>query len=148
MESLPHYMLWLIAAVACFLLEAVGISGLGFLFAGLGALTAGSLVTAMPELTPLQQGIIFCASTALWALILWKPLQKQRHKSAKNGYKNMVGDTVYVGADGLEPDKIGEVTWSGTIMKARLAHGQEALAAGATAIIKDVAGNTLIIKSN
>lgn len=144
---MPHYLLWLIAGVACFALEAIGMSGIGFLFAGLGALTVGSLVTAMPELSLLQQGVIFLAATALWAALLWKPLRKYRGAETKNGYQNMIGDTVYIGAQGLAPGAIGEATWSGTIMKAELAPGAEALAAGAAAVIISVTGNTLIVKS-
>ena len=143
---MPAYLLWLLAGVACLAAEALGVSGVGFLFAGLGALTTGSLVTAQPELTPLDQGVIFLATTALWALFLWKPLQKFRGKTANDGYKNIVGDTAYVGANGLKAGHVGEATWSGTIMKAELAAGIAEVAAGAQVTIVDVSGNKLIVK--
>lgn len=143
---LPAYLLWLIAGVSCLALEALGVNGIGFLFAGMGALTIGSIITVYPDLSPLQQGVIFLASTSLWAAFLWRPLQRFYGKSSNDGYKNMIGDTVYVGAGGLEKGKVGEVTWSGTIMKAELAPNVGALGAGAAAVIVSVAGNTLMVK--
>jgi membrane protein implicated in regulation of membrane protease activity len=142
---MPHYLLWLIGGVVCLGLEALGVSGVGLLFAGLGALSIGSIVTAYPDLSLLQQGVIFLAATALWAVFLWKPLQKFRKPSGK-GYHNMIGETAYIGASGLQKGVVGEATWSGTIMRAELAHGTESLPPGAAAVIVDISGNTLIVK--
>jgi membrane protein implicated in regulation of membrane protease activity len=141
----PH-MLWLIAGVACLGAEAAGVTGVGLLFAGLGALTAGSIVTAQPELSLLHQWLCFLAATALWALFLWKPLQKWRSEGSKNGYKNIVGDVVYIGSNGLKKGETGEATWSGTIMRAELAEGIDMLPGGSQAIVTSVSGNTLIVK--
>lgn len=143
---MPHYLLWLLAGVVFLAAEALGASGVGLLFAGLGALTIGTLVTVQPELSVLSQWIIFLATTGLWAIFLWKPLQKFRGRSSNDGYKNIVGDTAFVGAHGLQKNVTGEVTWSGTIMRAELAEGVENQPAGAQVLITDVAGNTLIVK--
>lgn len=140
------YLLWLLLGVTCLGAEAMGVTGVGLLFAGLGALTVGSLITAMPDLTPLQQGVLFFATTGLWAIFLWKPLQKYRGKSDNGGYRNMIGDTVFIGAAGLQPNETGEATWSGTIMRAQLAEGSPSLAPGAQAVITEVSGNTLVVK--
>lgn len=145
--ELSHTLLWLIAGVLLLAAEAMGASGIGLLFAGLGALTAGSIATADAALTVLEQWVIFLAATALWAIILWKPLQKFRGKTSNDGYKNIVGDTAYIGAGGLGQNEIGEATWSGTIMKAELAEGAAAIAPGAAARIVAVSGNTLIVKA-
>jgi membrane protein implicated in regulation of membrane protease activity len=140
------YMIWLIVGVSCLAAEALGVTGIGLLFAGLGALTVGSIVTALPDLTHLQQGIVFFASTALWAALLWKPIQRFRGKPDGKSYQNMVGDTVFIGAAGLEAGAVGEATWSGTIMRAELSEGTPSLPPGAQAVIVRVSGNTLIVK--
>ena len=140
------YILWLMAGVLLLGAEALGASGIGLLFAGLAALCVGAWVQFAPDTSPLLQWIAFFAGTAVWAIILWKPLQKFR--APKQGYSNIIGDLAYIGAGGLQPGAIGEATWSGTIMKAQLAEGQQALAGGAAARITAVSGNTLILSSN
>jgi membrane protein implicated in regulation of membrane protease activity len=140
------YTLWLIFGVACFLIETLVVSGLGFLFAGLGALTIASILVLYPELTELQQGVVFFAATGLWAVFLWKPIQRFMRKPTGEGFRNMVGDTAYIGAGGLQKGAVGEATWSGTIMRAQLAEGTDSMLPGASAVIVDVEGNTLIVK--
>ena len=141
------YILWLAFGVVCFLAEALVVSGVGFLFAGLGALTAGSVLTAMPGITLLQQWIVFFVASTIWALLLWKPMQKFQGKS-KESYSNIVGDTAYIASSGLKKGEVGEATWSGTIMKTRLAEHAHVdhLAGGAQVVITEVSGNTLIVK--
>jgi len=140
------YILWLAFGVVCFVIEALVVSGVGFLFAGLGALTVGSIITAYPEIIPLQQGVLFLGTTALWAAFLWKPLQKFLGKSSGKGYQNLIGDTCYIGGAGLQKGMVGEATWSGTIMRAQLADGIDILLPGAAATITGITGNTLIVK--
>lgn len=142
------YILWLAFGVTCFMIEALVVSGVGFLFAGLAALTAGSVLTAMPDITPVQQWIVFFISGAIWTMLLWRPLQKFHGRGAKNNYHNMIGDIAYIGGSGLAKGNTGEATWSGTIMKARLADdvAVEHLAGGSQVIISGVTGNTLIVK--
>ena len=145
-KFMDHYMLWLFAGVIFLAAEALGASGIGLFFAGLGALTIGSIVTARPDLAPLSQWIIFFAATALWAILLWKPFQRFRGDGGESPYKNIVGDTAFIGVGGLEAGQIGEATWSGTIMRAELAHNAAPIAPGGAAIITAVSGNTLIVK--
>ncbi len=143
---MAHYMLWLLGGVVCLAAEAVGINGIGMLFAGLGALTTGSIVTIYPELDILYQWIIFFAATSLWAIFLWKPLKQFRSTVSKTPFKNMIGDVAFIGVAGLQKNMVGEATWSGTIMRAELAEGAEPIAPGSQATIVAVAGNTLIVK--
>lgn len=142
--------LWLIAGVVFMALEALGAPGVGFLFAGLGAVTVGSTVYfgMVAEDATVLQFTLFFVATAAWAFLLWKPLQKFHLSNKPQGYSNMVGDTAYVGSSGLHMGKEGEVTWSGTIMKARLESGASvmSLAPGDAVIITDVKGATLIVK--
>jgi membrane protein implicated in regulation of membrane protease activity len=158
MDASPHEwyqnagFIWLVAGVLFLLIEALGVSGVGFLFAGLGALVAGVAVQMgwTGEEAYLAQFIVFFISVALWAALLWKPMQKFRvgHGRHGGGYSNIVGDVAYVGSSGLSKKSGGEVTWSGTIMKAQLAkHVQaEMLEAGTQVVIEEVTGATLIVK--
>jgi membrane protein implicated in regulation of membrane protease activity len=141
--------IWLIAGVLFFALEAIGISGVGFLFAGFGATTVGTLVYSgmLQADNTIIQFIIFFATTAIWAILLWKPLQQFRLRKGPQGYSNMVGETAYVGSNGIDA-KGGEVTWSGTIMKAQIAAGVTLtrLEAGSQVTIVDIVGTTLMVK--
>lgn len=140
--------LWLAAGVILFLAEIV-VPGVGLMFAGMGALTVGmvinfSLVT--PEDTILQT-VIFLFATALWTLVLWKPIQKLKFSRNKGSYHNIIGETATVSPKGLNKQDGGEVIWSGALMRARLAgnSGAENMEPGAQVEIKDIVGNTLVV---
>lgn len=149
MEELNITYIWLLVGVVCLLIEAFGFPGTGLMFAGLGALTSGSLLyfSLLLESDTQTQFIVFFVATAAWAALLWKPIQKLRLSDKSQGYNNMIGDIAYVGSDGLTRHK-GEVTWSGTIMRARLADnaGVDHLDAGTAVEIVAVAGATLMVK--
>jgi membrane protein implicated in regulation of membrane protease activity len=142
--------LWLGAGILFLLAEALGVSGVGLMFAGLGAITVGVILSfeLIAAEATLMQFIAFFITSAAWTLLLWKPLQKFRLSQRSGGYSNMVGDTAYIGSHGLARGETGEASWSGTIMKAQLAPdaGAEKLEGGAPVIITDVTGNTLIVK--
>ncbi len=144
------YIIWLIFGVFCFLVEIFAISGVGFLFAGLAALTVGCAIGIFPELDLLMQIVIFLASGALWAILLWKPLQKFRGNSSEQSvYNNIIGEAAYISESGLKKGQIGEASWSGTIMKAKLADDSavEEISGGAKVVIVGVTGNTLLVRS-
>lgn len=141
--------LWLIAGVLFMAAEAFGTPGIGMLFAGLGAITTGAAVYFgwLAEDATTAQFIVFFAAAAVFAVLLWKPLQ--RFRLGKNGgYNNIVGETAYVGSSGISRDNGGEVTWSGTIMRAEMAPDAPPgrLEAGAAVVITAVHGNKLVVK--
>lgn len=139
---------WLVAGVVLFLAE-IGMPGAGLLFAGCGALTVGMLlnISLVSVDDTLLQTVIFFVSTPLWAVLLWKPMQKFKLGRNKAGYHNIVGETAEVGKNGISKSLGGEVLWSGTIMKAKLSENVaiEKLESGAAVVIKEVVGNTLIV---
>jgi len=141
------YLFWLSVGVLCLGAEALGISGIGLLFAGFGAISAGAALYFVPELSELLQLLVFLVATALWAAILWKPLQKFRAPKNKI-YQNIIGDTAYISSEGLKKGEVGEATWSGTIMRAQLSDNAnvESLAGGSQTIITALSGNILILK--
>lgn len=142
--------LWMAFGVLLLLAEALGVPGSGLLFAGLGAIVTGALVSLgfLAEGASVHQLIVFGLSSAIFAVALWKPLKRFR-LGKKQGFVagDVVGDTAYVGSGGLTRQG-GEVTWSGTIMKARLSphSGTEKLEGGAAVEIVEVQGTTLIVK--
>lgn len=148
-EQNQAMLVWLAFGVALFLAELIG-PGIGLMFAGMGALTVGMLInfSIIPaEGSWLLQGVIFFSSALLWTLILWKPMQKFRLGRKKEAYSNMVGDKAVVAAKGLTKEHNGEVIWSGTIMKAKLAENSstDELKEGTEVTIKSVSGNILTV---
>jgi len=141
---------WLVAGVVLMAIEAFGFPGTGLLFAGLGAVVAGAAVylNIINNDAHVTQFITFFVATAAWAYLLWKPLKKFRVARPQGEFHNIIGDTAYVGSNGLTKRAGGEVTWSGTIMKAQLAKHVpvEMLEAGAQVTIVEVSGATLIVK--
>jgi membrane protein implicated in regulation of membrane protease activity len=138
---------WLLAGVILIAAEALGISGVGLLFAGLGAIAAGAglhLGLVEPD-AHVTQFCIFFLFTVVFAALLWKPMQKFRNRTPH--YHNIIGETAYVGVNGLNRQSGGEVTWSGTIMKAKLAPNPaiEALEPGAKVKIVEITGATLSV---
>lgn len=142
--------IWLLAGVLLLAAEALGASGVGLMFAGLGSLTVGMLLSfgIVAEDASILQFTLFFAATALWTALLWKPLQKFKLPKQGGGYNNIIGDTAYVGSAGLTKGIAGEVTWSGTIMKAELATDANAqkLEAGSQVTIVETTGAKLIVK--
>ncbi len=140
----PPYF-WLIIGALLLALEAFGASGVGFLFAGLGAITAGLAAQAGMAVTIWAQLAWFFGATSLWALLLWKPMKN--FSQQKSGYQNMVGGEAIVLAPGLMKGQSGKVRWSGTIMEARLLAEAtvEKLEPDTVVIIREVQGNTLIV---
>lgn len=148
MEAYVLY-LWLGAGALMLALEMSGLSGVGFLFAGLASFVVAILISTdllLPTDYLLQWGWFF-AATVVWAALLWKPMQKflLSHKGA--GYQDMIGQTAIVGAGGLSKGHDGQATWSGTVMMARLENSAaEHVPAGAAVEIVGVKGSTLLVK--
>jgi membrane protein implicated in regulation of membrane protease activity len=118
--------IWLIAGVLLIILEIALFPGIGFLFAGLGAISvaAGLIAGWIDSLS--AQFILFFLATGFWTAILWRPLKKFI-KGKGSGFDDMVGSTAVVFGQSIEKGKMGEVKWSGTIMKCQLDTGAEGL---------------------
>ena len=65
----------------------------------------------------------------------------------KSQDKRSVGDTAYVGSQGLSKNETGEVTWAGTIVRAQLSPDSmvDTLAAGSEVIVVDDLGSKFIV---
>ncbi len=140
--------LWLALGALFLVIEVMGATGVGFLFAGLGAIVAGIATHFGWADSALTQTSWFFLATVFWAIILWKPMQKFRTSSgASESFSNMVGDEAVV-ISGLQAAKAkGKVKWSGTTMNAQLAENSPLPLLGSTVIITQVDGTLLRVKA-
>ena len=141
--------LWLIAGIVLCGAEAALGPGIGLFFAGLAAVVVAALTAfgLVAQQNYVAQGAWFFALTALWAVLLWKPMQRFRSQRG-NGYTNMIGDEAEVIGEPITRARRGQARWSGTIMLAELAPDapHDTLPLGARVTIVGVKGNRLIVK--
>ena len=118
--SSPNSYFWLVIGVFLIIFEVTALPGIGFLFAGLGAITLGGLLTfSLIDINGwFEHTAYFFFFTTIWAVILWTPLKRALHKN-KGGYQNIVGTRAEM-VEPLTSGKIGKVKWSGTLMRARI----------------------------
>ncbi len=143
--------LWLIAGAAMLALEAFGIPGIGFLFAGLSAILVGITVQSnlVGQAAYVAQIALFFMFTAIFAALMWKKLKAWRLNPKQGEYSNMVGDSATIALSGLQKGALGQVRWSGTLMQAELDAEEpaQALPEGTRVRITAVRGNVLIVRS-
>lgn len=142
---------WLVAGALFMALEAFGIPGIGFVFAGLAAIAVGALMLAgvLAQDDFILQFALWFIVTAGMAFVLWKPMKRWRlNPNARDQFNNMIGTSATVTGGPLVKGKPGKAKWSGAIMSAELAEDASAaeIAEGEIAQIADVRGNVLILK--
>lgn len=138
--------LWLLSGALFLALEAFGAPGIGFLFAGLGAILTGLLVELdiIHAADYVMQFAAFFINSSLLAVILWKKVKQFRATSGAPGhYSNIIGDDALT----VTPvtDKSGTVRWSGTLMEART-HAADTIAPDTTVTIIAINGNVLTVR--
>jgi len=144
------YIFWLALGALLIFLEAMAVPGVGFLFAGLSAVTIGGLVTfgVLDGAEMVVQSALFLALTFVWAGILWIPFKNFQNKKKQNNFENIIGDSAVVLSDYLDKNEIGSVRWSGTSMRAIVddSSESESIAKGARVEIVEIDGNLLKVK--
>lgn len=141
--------IWLIVGIIFIIIEFSKIPGIGFLFLGLGALTTSALISSYLEITHYQIATFGLVSFT-WFLVLWWPLKKfvygkRKGNNINQGYFDLVGNQVTVLNRNIEPGKIGQVSWSGTIMNAKLVDSEkEHVNPDDVLYVLEVKGNVLI----
>ncbi|MCH8328395.1 MAG: hypothetical protein IID15_07745 [Candidatus Marinimicrobia bacterium] len=140
--------IWLVVGALLIIFEIVLVPGIGLLFAGLGAVSVGAGLTVGWIDSLHAQFILFFLSTAFWTAILWKPLKKFI-EGKDSGFDDMVGGTAIVFGRPIEKGKMGEVKWSGAIMKCQfdpVAEGLATVDPETEVIITGVSKGILIIR--
>ncbi len=148
-SSLSPSSIWLFVGALLIIIEIVVFPGIGFLFTGLGAITVGAgLILGWVDSLSAQL-ILFFLATAFWTAILWMPLKKFI-AGKESGFDDMVGSTAVVFGQSIEKGKIGQVKWSGTIMKCQLdpkTEEPERVAPETEVIITAVSKGILIVRA-
>ncbi len=137
-----------ILGVASIILELIFISGIGFLFIGLGALSVAGLIefNLITEDNLLHILLALITLSALYFLIFWKFLRKSQIQLTKN-YGEIIGEEAVVIDSDIKGHTIGKVKWSGTIMNAQALDNHDFIKEGAIVKIVKFKGNILFIKS-
>lgn len=137
--------LWFAAGALFIGVEIFGITGIGFLFAGIGALITGGAIELglLAGDAYVVQFVVFFGLTCISAALLWKKLKR----GIKPNYSNMIGSEATVAQPGLSGRKEGQVKWSGTLMRAQIdpACGIDVMAADTAVIIKNIDGNLVFV---
>ena len=137
---------WLLAGAVLLAFEAFGLPGIGFLFAGIAAIVVGTVVElgVINDLAYITQIGVFFLLTTLLAALLWNKLKSWRVNPNAPHYHNMIGTEAVVTRE-LFNDALGEVRWSGALMRARLADKTGSVAVGTAVIIRAMDGNVLLV---
>lgn len=142
---MDNSVIWLLAGAALLALEAFGVPGIGFLFAGCGAILVGILIEAglIGADAIVAQCAVFFIATTVFAVLLWNKLKKWRLNPNAPQYSNIVGtEAAVIGL--LKKGDTGTVKWSGTTMRAKLT-GADMLENGAIVIVTAIDGNVLTV---
>lgn len=150
MEHDPNSLTWLVLGIIFIIIEVFAIPGIGFLFAGLGAITLGALLTfdLMFASGWTEHIAYFFFFTTVWAVILWVPLKNTLKNKNGEGYSNIVGTSAEVTED-LISGKIGQVKWSGARMRARIiaSSDEEKIPKGETVWVHENKGGILHVST-
>ena len=141
--------LWLtILGVISIILEMGFISGIGFLFIGLGALSVAGLIefNLIKENNLLNILLALISLSSFYFLIFWKFFKNAQMQDTKN-YGEIIGKEAIVIYSDIKGHTIGKVKWSGTIMNAQALDIHHFIKAGEIVKIVKVKGNILFIKS-
>lgn len=114
--------IWSLIGMALMALEVFGVQGIGILFTGFSAITVAFMIYLNPDLIDNigMQLMYFFFYTAVWAAVLWIPLNKFIRYSDNGDYSNIINTYATTNKDMIK-GKIGEVIWSGTKVRAMIA---------------------------
>lgn len=139
---------WLVLGGMFILLEALALPGVGFLFAGLGAITVGGLlVFDVVDPDFINTSTYFFIASAAWAALLWIPLNRYLKLGKDSQFSSIKGQEVEVIENDIVKPKTGKVKWSGTVMQAKISKDSKIkkIAVGETATVVASQGSILLL---
>ncbi|MDG1436886.1 MAG: NfeD family protein [Rickettsiaceae bacterium] len=139
--------LWLLIGVILVILEFSQLPGIGFLFLGLGAIVTSIAINYWPAEIFVQFSYFGIASLACF-LVLWYPLKRFIYRKdallSRESF-DLVGASVTVVNKDIQINEDGQVSWSGTIMNARLSKKSKNMAkVGDLLQVVEIKGNILV----
>jgi membrane protein implicated in regulation of membrane protease activity len=140
--------IWLLIGIILIILEFTQLPGIGFLFLGFGAISASVITNYWQNETELVQFAYFGISSLLWFILLWYPmkafLSKDKNKLSRDTF-DIIGSQVIVENKDIKANELGQVSWCGTILNAKLIgrSNRDIAKIGDTLIIIEVKGNVL-----
>jgi membrane protein implicated in regulation of membrane protease activity len=148
MELLPYLnseFFWMIFGIIAITLEIFIVSGIGFLFVGLGALTSfAALNFNILEADIVTNLAVFLTSVVAWWALLWYPMKLS--KRSGESYQGLNGSVITLSSE-IRKGKTGSIIWSGVKMRATLDKEEPAslLKEGTKARITKIKGNMLYL---
>lgn len=145
-------LIWLSLGILLLILELILTTNLWLLFLGIGAICNIGILYLYPSLNISAQILSFCIISFACFLFIWKPIRKFS-KTCRNKnvsvYFDLVGSKVEVYSAQISKGQAGQISWSGTIMNAKLASSETKTAlAGDHLYVIEIRGNTVICASN
>lgn len=118
--------IWSLIGMALMVLEIFGLPGIGILFTGFSAITVAFLIYFNPDIIDDigVQLLYFFFGTVGWAGLLWIPLNKFIRYSDNGDYSNII-NTYATTNKRMIKNEFGEVSWSGTKVRAMIAEDNE-----------------------
>ena len=146
----PEYItyVWLILGAAFIAFEALGVPGLGFLFSGMAAVSLGLIINfgwIENDSYAIQAGAFF-GLTGVFAVLLWKPIYKNKPKDGE--INDVVGKIGTVLEGGIKKGEKGNISWSGSQFVARIADNSDCteIPEGKEVKIISIQGNILMVE--
>ncbi len=142
-------MLWLLCGIILIILEFSQLPGIGFLFLGFGAISTSIITNYWQGETLLAQFSYFGIFSLFWFILLWYPLRMFLSKDKNNfsrGTFDIIESQVIVINKDIKFGTLGQVSWCGTIMNAKLGENtnNDIAKIGETLIVQEVKGNVLV----
>ena len=142
--------LWYVLGAVLMIVEMYLGGTIGFFFAGIAAFSIALCMkfNLLILNTLLDQIGFFFGFFCLWSIILWKPAKYLITIGNSERYDNIEGSVAVVYSNDLKESSIGEIKWSGTICKAKLAPSSngQILKKGDGVVVLYVKNNIFMVK--
>ena len=144
--------LWYILGAVLMIIEMYLGGTIAFFFAGLSAFCLALCMNfnLLTLNTLIDQVGFFFGFFCLWSIILWKPTKYLLNLGNNDRYENIKGSVAVVYSNTISDKNLGEIKWSGTICKAKLANynKKNTLKKGDNVKICSVKNNVFIVEKN